>query len=544
VSLEPTQTTFDIAVIGGGITGAGVARDAVLRGLSCLLVEKGDFSAGTSSKTTRLIHGGLRYLERGELHLVVESLQERELLLRMAPHLVHPIPILLPVYDGDARKRWKIRLGLGLYDVFSLGKGTPHYAVLGPRTALRTAPFLSATGLKGAGLFYDYQISFPERLVLENIFSAREHGAHCMNYREVVRIEESGEAFRLEVRDTLGGGTFHYAARVVVNAGGPWADRICSRYRPDLRRKVRTTKGAHIVVDADLDHAVFTSSPRDQRLFFSLPLEDLTLVGTTDDDWEGNPDDVQPDQADVEYLLDGLRKLLPGRNFLRDDVLWSYAGLRPLAIQKNRRDPSSVSRRHVLHREGPKGRFLTIVGGKYTIFRKMAEEVMDAACRALKHRVAGTTDRVFLFGGGLRDRVIFRESLCESTQKIPNLSREAVEHLVSLYGRRASDVINLGIEDREWLGPVAPGYQDLRAQVIYAVRMEDAHHADDVILRRLRMGLAPDRGLSGAEAVARLMAAELSWDPGTLRQELEAFGEILSHELVFAAGARERARAL
>lgn len=531
MSAEPTLTAFDVAVIGGGITGAGVARDAALRGLSCLLLEKGDFAAGTSSRTTRLVHGGLRYLETGDLHLVAESLRERELLLRMAPHLVHPLPILLPAYRGDRRPLWKIRLGLLLYDILSMGKGTPRYGVLGPREVLGKAPPLQEAGLLGAGFFYDYQIPFPERLVLENIFSARENGAYCLNYHEVRAISDHADGFALQVRDELTGAAHEFHARTVVNAGGPWADQIGARYRDDLRRKVRATKGAHIVVEADLGHAVLTASPEDERLFFTLPLEGLTLVGTTDTFWEGPPDEARPEAEDADYLLAGLRKLMPGRSFDRSDVLWGYAGLRPLALSESKGAPSTLTRRHVVHREGPGGRFLTIVGGKYTTFRRMAEDVVDAACRALGVNRGCTTDRVPLFGGGLKDRVIFRENLCECTHRLPDLSRDTVEHLVTMYGRRCCDLIDVASREPYWRELIHPAYGDVRAQVAYAVRQEDAHHLDDVILRRLRMSVSPDLGRTAAEPVARIMARELGWDEGTIRAEVEAFLATLERDM-------------
>lgn len=543
MSLEPSGTAFDLAVIGGGITGAGVARDAALRGLSCLLLERADFSAGTSAKTTRLIHGGLRYLERGDLHLVAESLRERETLLRMAPHLIHPMPILLPVYAGDHRALWKIRAGLWLYDLLSLGKGTPHYRMLNRREVLRRAPNLNPDGLQGAGLFYDYQILLPERLVLENIFSAREHGAYCLNYHEVTRVSEEGDVFRLDVRDTLSGSDHRFTARVIVNAAGPWADEVGARYRDGLAPKVRPTKGVHVVVDADLDHAVFTASPRDERLFFSLPLQGMTLVGTTDTFWVGDPDGAAPDPDDVGYLLEGLRKLLPGRDFQASDVLWGYAGLRPLALTGRKGSPSSLSRRHVLHREGLDGRFLTMVGGKYTTFRKMAEEAVDAACRVLRFPVPCCTEQVPLFGGGFTDAVIFRENVCECTQKIPNLPRDVIDHMVTLYGRRCCDVIDVCLERPDWREVLAPGYRDYRAQVAYAVRNEDAHHLDDVLLRRLRTAVSLDLGLSAAPEAARIMGEELGWDDATRRAELERFREILEREMVLGSpsGARKPA---
>ena len=531
MSSEPAQETHDLAVIGGGITGAGVARDAALRGLSCVLLEQGDFASGTSAKTTRLVHGGLRYLENGDLPLVIESLRERELLLHLAPHLIHPIPILLPLYRGESRKKWKLGLGLRLYDLLSLGKGTPHYDMLEPREALRKAPHMAATGLAAAGLFYDYQIPLPERLVLENIFSAQDHGATCCNYREVVGITRRMDRFELQIRDRLDGSSHLVCARMVVNATGPWADRVGALHLPGLPPKVLPTKGTHLVVASDTDHAVFSGATPDQRLFFTLPLAGMTLVGTTDTPWSGDPGIAAADAADVEYLLSGLRHLFPSRHYGPADVLWTYSGIRPLALQRGSKNPSALSRHHVLHRDGADGRFLTIVGGKYTTFRRMAEDTVDTACQLLARRVPTSTKTTPLTGGGFPDPVLFREQLCECTERFPNLPREAVEHLVSLYGRRCWQIIELEIEHPKFSGPLAPGYRDRRSQVVYAIQQESARTLADVVLRRLHMGLSADRGASGAAAVSQLMAAELGWGENTRRENLEEFRHQIATEM-------------
>ena len=527
---DSANSTYDIAVIGGGITGAGVARDAALRGLSCVLLEQADFSSGTSSKTTRLIHGGLRYLENGDLPLVIESLRERELLLQLAPHLIQPMPILLPLYRGEARKRWKINLGLRLYDFLSLGKGTPHYAMLGPRETLRKAPHLAAQNLLAAGLFYDYQIALPERLVLENILSAQEHGAVCQNYREVESVSRLHDQFELQTLDRLSGARDVVCARVVVNATGPWADQVCARYLTDLPPKLSPSKGAHLVVAGDIDHAVFSSATPDQRLFFTLPLAGMSLVGSTETPWSGDPASATADADDVDYLLAGLRHLFPSQGIGPSDVLWTYAGVRPLARQRKGGDPSALSRHHVLHQDGTDGLFLTIVGGKYTTFRKMAEDTVDTACKLLGRRITSTTKVAPLAGGGFKDPDLLRESLCECTERLPSLPRDAVQHLVSLYGRRCRDIIDLEIERPVLCDLVAPGYPDRCAQVVYAVRRESARTLSDVVFRRLHMGLSADRGTSAAEEVSRLMAAELGWDEGTRRVNLEEFRHQLATE--------------
>jgi glycerol-3-phosphate dehydrogenase len=280
-------------------------------------------------------------------------------------------------------------------------------------------------------------------------------------------------------------------------------------------------KGTHIVVRREMPHAVFAHSRRDGRLFFALPFGDQTLVGLARSAWDGDPDRVTPEPGEIEELTEGLGRLVEPWEPTEENLAWTYAGVHPLAAGTSKR--GSPSRRHRLHREGPSHRFLTIVGGTYTTFRKMAEETVDAVCQTLGHPIPTSTDRVPFFGGGLRDRVLFREGLCESTQAVPNLPREAVDHLVGLYGRRCCEVIEVGLEKDEWRGPVAPGYPDFAAQVIYAVRAEDARHVDDVILRRLPMGLTGDRGAAGAEAVARLMGAELDWDEAKKREEVESF---------------------
>ncbi|MBI5016749.1 MAG: glycerol-3-phosphate dehydrogenase/oxidase [Deltaproteobacteria bacterium] len=526
-------------MIGGGINGSGIARDAALRGLSCVLLEKGDFSSGTSSKTSRILHGGLSYLEEGHFHLLLENLHERDLLVRMAPHLVRPLPALLPVYRGDPRGLWKLRAGLGLYDALTVGRTGPGHGILTIAEARRRAPFLPSEGLKGAGLFHDYQMVLPERLVLENTLSAREHGARCLNYHEVLAVADEPEGLSVTIRDALGGGSRRFFGRTVVNATGAWADRVGALYHPGLAPKVVPMKGTHVAVPCTLGHAVFVHSRHDARLFFALPVGDVALVGLARSPSNADPDRVSPEPAEVEQLVDDLRRLVLSSEPRGPGVSWAYAGLHPLAAGTGK--GGSPSRRHRLHLEGPSRRFLTIVGGTFTTFRKMAEETVDAVCQRVKHPIPTSTDRVPFFGGGFQDRVLFRENLCECMQAIPNLPRETVDHLVGLYGRRCCDVIDVALEDEALRRPIAPGYRDYAAQVVHAVRSEDARHIDDVILRRLQMGLSQDRGVAGAEAVARLMAPELGWSEATIRGEVERFRETIRRDTPHPSGAAARA---
>ncbi|NNG47137.1 MAG: FAD-dependent oxidoreductase, partial [Deltaproteobacteria bacterium] len=283
------ERPVDLAVIGGGITGAAVARDASLRGLSVVLFEKGDFSSGTTSKSSRLIHGGLRYLEGFHFRLVYESLRERDWLSSRLPHLIRPVPILIPVYRGDRRGMGKVWIGMRLYDFLARGKETPRYGTLPAGEVARRVPGIRREGLSGGALFYDYQLPVPERLVMENLLSASGAGARVQNRAQVEEIGFEAGAFRLRVRDVLTGAREEAAAAAVINATGPWADR--TRRLFGLHDEIlHPTKGAHLVFPGISPHALFAASPKDDRMFYILPLAGSILVGTTDTAYPGDPD--------------------------------------------------------------------------------------------------------------------------------------------------------------------------------------------------------------------------------------------------------------
>lgn len=508
--MSSSQKVWDVAVIGGGITGAAVARDAALRGFSTALFEKGDYGSGTSAKTTRLIHGGLRYLEYADFALVRESLRERDLLMRQAGHLLRPLPILLPSYRGGRRGLALVGAGMFLYDLLSPGKSTPHCTVTGRAKTLSLAPSLDPGGLRGAGLFYDCQMPVPERFVLENIAAARRAGAVCRNYCAVTRVAETPEGFRLDLRDETGVAA-SAAARVVVNAAGPWADRVGSLYRPDLSRKVYATKGAHLVLAERCGHGVFTEAA-DGRLVFTLPMGVLTLVGATDTVYDGTPEEARADEGDIAHLLETLGRRRT-RRAARAEVLWTYAGVRPLIHSPSRGSESALTRRHALHREGPGGRFLTIVGGKFTIFRQMAEDTVDAVCAALGEKRPCPTRKISLCG----------ESGCDAGRAPPSVPPEAWRHLASLYGPRAGEVLAAAGGRSNLLAPLVPGRPDLGVEVAHAVSAEDARHIGDVLLRRLRTSIDRDRGLAALDRVAALMAEPLGWGGARIAEEKARF---------------------
>ncbi|HEY6097417.1 MAG TPA: FAD-dependent oxidoreductase, partial [Candidatus Deferrimicrobium sp.] len=320
---------FDLVVVGGGITGAAAARDAALRGLSTALFEKGDFSSGTTAKTSRLIHGGLRYLEGFHVGLVRECLGERDWVFARLSHLLKAIPILLPVYRGDSRGMTMVWAGMKIYDLLARRKATPHYGTVSAGDAMRRAPGIRREGLLGAAVFYDYQLLIPERLVVENLLSAAGAGARVCNHAEIEAVSFGDGLFHLFLRDRVAGGGERVSARVVINATGPWADRM--RRLAGLPGEILSpTKGAHIVLPADVSHALFAASPADHRLLFLLPLDGRLLVGTTDTPFDLDPGTAEPSPEDIAYLLEGASRVLPGTSLSAAAPLYAYAGVRPL----------------------------------------------------------------------------------------------------------------------------------------------------------------------------------------------------------------------
>jgi len=381
---------FDLLIVGGGIVGAGIAWDASLRGLSCALLEQGEFASGTSSKTTKLIHGGLRYLEQLDLRLVRESLKERKTLFRIAPRLVQPLPFLIPVKGRSPRPWSLIKFGIGLYDWLA---GTPpgqrHRFLRGDQVE-QVEPTLQGGGVDRAAVYTDGQMD-DVGLVLAVLEAAERSGAVLANHVQVVgflttsssrtrgSIEDSrfrgNDSMRVEAQDVLTGARFSIRARQVINATGPWADRLRKLADPAAKPIVRPSKGIHLVYPSlGLRHALVLSSPRDGRIFFLIPWKGQTLIGTTDTDYEGDPGRAEATPEEVEYLIEGTNRCLPSLRFQRERVISTFAGVRPLVFQE-KKDPWAVSRRHLIH-EDPNG-LISVVGGKFTTFRKIAEEVVD-----------------------------------------------------------------------------------------------------------------------------------------------------------------------
>ncbi len=529
VQTPAPDKVFDIIIIGGGITGAGTARDAALRGLSCLLLEKGDFASGVTSKSTRLIHGGLRYLAHFEMDLVAESLRERAILRQQAPYLIHPMPILIPIYRGDPHGRAVMSVGIHLYDLLSHEKDIPHYYTSGREKTLGFEPRLNQEGLKGSALFFDHQIPMPERLVIENLLSARESGATLLNYVRAEMIEETGIGISVTAKGAMNGETYAFRSKVLIIAAGPWIDSVRRSADIDRSKIIYPTKGIHLVLPKLSDQALFVTS-RDERMFFIIPLGACSLIGTTDTKYDGDLDDVHADRSDIDYLLAESRRVLPGLDITRESILYTYAGIRPLAFSGARE--SSISRKHRVIREGRTGRVISIAGGKLTTYRSMAKDVVDAACETLGIKTKCVTDRKPLAGG------LPMEYDAYMKEAVPELSARyrarpgLVRHLIGIYGSRSGRLLELISADPILGEQISPESQDIYAQVVYSIEEEGARTLSDIILRRMHIGMTGSRGMSQAEKIAEIAGRTLSWSDEEKQHQIEKFQKHLFEETV------------
>jgi glycerol-3-phosphate dehydrogenase len=481
-----TDGTFDLLILGGGITGAGVALDAILRGLRVALIDKGDFASGTSSASSKLVHGGLRYLEHGGIHLVYEALHERALLLKNAPHLVQPLRFVIPFYEGVRVPPWEWRAGLTLYDLLA-GKGNIRRSRPLDVSKLRNEfPGLVTAKLSGGAEYFDAQMD-DARLCLEVIRTAALQGACVANYVEAVAFEWRGDEIGgVRALDRVGGGELAIRAREVLNATGPWVDAVCRLAGDAGAPHLQPTKGVHLVVPGrSLTAAFLLLHPADGRILFVIPWLGKTLIGTTDTIPDEGPDALTVRPEEVEYLLEAHNHYF-APPLGSDEVLGAFAGLRPL-IYSRPGEPSSLSREFRLFRS-PSG-LLSVAGGKFTTYRRMAEIVTDAVVRRLGRRRPGRTRGFPLDGTPQQPWSNFEESETAVLARRHQLRPKAARHLVGRYGRRAEDVARYLDAQPELAKPVVDGEPDLRAEFVFHRDHEMAIYPADYLLRRTRLGL-------------------------------------------------------
>jgi len=469
------EDSCDLLIVGGGINGAAAANLAAERGKKVILVEKQDFASGTSSKSSKLVHGGIRYLEQFHLGLVREALHERHLHIQEVPHLVKPLKFLIPVYRGDRRPLWVMKLGVTLYDFLAGKKNIAKHESLSARAMLAAEPELERAGLSGGVAYYDAQMD-DARLCLENVLSAVCKGAVASNYTEVVEwIWEGERVVGAKLRDGLcsTAGLKEVRAAKVICAVGPWTNRVMGLEQPGSDAKVRTTKGMHLVYEDVLTkHALLIPTRRDNRIFFVIPWRGHTLIGTTDTDFDGDPDKVEATAEDVAYLIEETQRVFPKFKFDQSKVVATFAGLRPLIMHGG--NPSSVSREHSIFQS--KGGVIYISGGKYTTYRKIAQDCLK--------KVFGwrfKENAYPLYGSGI-------DSISpEAAARQFSLDQGLVEQLRDKYGVRYVDVLKR-IETDPSEGEVLCAHLPvIRAQLGYAVTVEKARTLEDVLDRRLGM---------------------------------------------------------
>jgi glycerol-3-phosphate dehydrogenase len=509
-----------VLVIGGGIVGAAIARDAAMRGYRVALVEQGDFGAGTSSHSSRLAHGGLRYLEHGDFKLVFEALRERGTLLRIAPHLVRPLPFIFPVHRGDRVGFWKLAAGMWLYDLLALFRNVPRHRMLGKRALLKAEPMLRERGLVGGARYFDAQMD-DARLTLATVRDAERRGAAVASYVRATALDRSGgRVGGAELEDVVSGERALVRASMVVNATGPWVDHLRRMEDPGAAPLLRLTKGVHVMVRRDrIGHhdAITLTSAVDGRVMFVLPWGDLSYIGTTDTDTDEPPEAVRATDDDIRYLLRSANAMFPNAHLVGEDVLATWAGLRPLLADPSKRSTASVSREHAILVGS--GGMLTIAGGKLTTHREMAAQLMDRVgeeFRQLEGRrrpPRPPTDRQPLPGGEARDLGPFRRAALEA-----GLDDGSAEHLVLHYGSETAAVLNLIRADRSLAERLVPEHPAIAATVPHAVRREYATSVEDVLVRRIHLYYeTADQGRGAAARVSALMGAELGWTDAPAR---------------------------
>jgi glycerol-3-phosphate dehydrogenase len=536
-SLEATQ--FDVAVIGGGITGAAVARDAAVRGLSVALLEREDWAAGTSWRSTKLVHGGLRYLETGEVRLVFESLAERAILMKAAPHLVQPAEFLLPGYSGRGRPPWQMAVGLTVYDLLALGRAPWRHRRLSREQVVRRERLLESPELVSGALYPDGRTD-DARLTLENVLDAASLGAVAATRVAVEGLLRGagGRIGGVSARDRESGRPISVRARAVVNAAGPWGDRVRRFEDSGAPELLRLSRGAHLTVPAArLPLSGIVAFPlADGRLLFAVPDGAVTMLGTTDTDFAGTPDEVFAERGDVDYLLAAARQTFPAAALSDADIVATFASLRPLVREPGRSLEETSREEATLVSEAG---LVTVTGGKLTTHRRMGEKTIDRVARLLARqgvavRPGATSGRRFP-GAPAEALDAFLARLIFEAASL-GLAEESARHLGLRYGSRAREVLSVVAAEPALVRGLSPGLPDIEAEIVFAARAEDARSLSDAFIRRTHLfWQAPGQGLASAERAAALVGRELGWTKADERSSCDAYAAELALSRRFSA---------
>ena len=517
--------SFDLLIIGGGIVGAGLARDAAMRGLRVALIEQGDFASGTSSKTSKLIHGGLRYLEQGHVRLVSESLHERDVLRKIAPQLVWPTSLMLPVYRGDPRPRWKIAAGLTLYDWLAAHHAFKHHQMFSAQAVLRLEPRLNRTGLRGAGCYVDCQMD-DARLCLANILQAIQFGAVCCNYVRVLALEKTGD--RLSgalVEDRRSQRQFPVRASVIVNATGPWSDAIRRLSDKSAGTRIAPTKGIHLVVPRLTTHTFFLQLQRDRRMVFVLPWnQDYTLIGTTESTAFDSLDELHAERDEVDYLLTEVNRTFPEAGLQASDVVATFAGARPLLAFSG--TSTAASREHQI--EVDRYGLVSIMGGKYTTYRVMAKQALDLIVKRWQLTAEPClTDQVTLLEP---THAVVLDRWQEVVRRIP---QELLARLLAQYGTGAFRILQLLEFEPGLAQPLCQHHEVTQAEFVYSLQEELACTLSDLLIRRTKIALSSCQGLDMVSTLEDLLRRYGHVSQETIDDQLEEYRVWLANSLSF-----------
>ncbi len=528
---EYRDKTFDLIVIGGGITGAAVAYDAASRGFSVALVEKEDYGWATSAATSKLIHGGLRYLQNVELSLVRESLRERLILENIAPNLVYPIQFLVPGYRDMKRNKWLLRAGLTLYDILSYdrnrtwdkNKKIPHHSWLSRSEIMKLEPEVRSEKMTGGSIYYDCQSIYPERLTLSFIKSAVRHGAEVSNYAKVVGFLFSNNSMvkGVRVEDTLTGHTVDINGSLVINCAGPWADIVLklADKSGNSKHQIKRSEGIHILTKKfKTRHAVVMWTPSG-RHFFTIPWRGHQLIGTTDKDYEGDPDNYEVSKKSIQALIKDTNDSIGDGSMTYEDVVYAWGGLRPLVDDQTEGTYES-SRKYEIYDNASDGfdGLITVEGGKYTTSRHLAESVMEMVEKKLNLSPKNAiTDKALLAGCEIKSMQTFMDALKKEYHDFKPMT---VEFLGTNYGSESKSVFDLARQSPE-LSEIICEDGQIMASVVYAIRNESAKTLKDILMRRTGVGNIglPDKNI--LEKIANVAAKELCWDQLKIEQEID-----------------------
>lgn len=525
------KETLDVLVIGGGITGAGIARDAVLRGLKTALLEKDDFATGTSSRSSKLVHGGFRYLKQLQFGLVREALVERKILTELAPHMVYPIRCLLPIYSGSTATALTIHIGMRLYDLLAFGKTIGKYRMVSAEELHEMEPEYRTEGLQKGAAYYDcWADDF--RLVMATIQSAAQHGAIVANHMKAVDvIMEKGRVAGVVAKDELRGEEIGIRSRVVANATGPWSDYVRQGLLKQEEQKLRLTKGVHLIVsvkDLPIRHALMQFAIQDGRPIFAIPWRGFVLLGTTDTDFDGDPDRIDTNLGDVDYLLESFKYYFPRVNLTYDHVISTFAGLRPLIYEEGKA-ASQVSREYQIF-EGPEN-FFSIIGGKLTTYRKMAEKMVDRLARRLAtsfhltaHNPQCMTDKVPLFGGEIPNHEQFRRTWVSRLTDEHHFDGETAAHFIETYGANLPSLLEVIQKTSDGMELIHPDLPYVWGELPYAIDHEMALTLADFLIRRTHIfSLERGQGAGVCREVTSRMQERLAWSDEEKQAQIDRY---------------------